>query len=226
MFAFSRTHVASLCVAALLGGSAQADIISLANNSNVQGRINGNDFSKPGGISEGRTIRAGTTGANAEFRGFMVYDTSSFAGPVTSATLTFEIQLGAGLTNIDVYGVSTSEGFDGSIDTLAERTALFNSPESSAVLLDTLLISGLSNNDVINVDATSFVSDERGSSNNIVGFLFVESDPSLDGTANLFQIYDSNDPSVQNPQLELVPEPSSFALLGLGGLLIARRRRG
>jgi len=36
----------------------------------------------------------------------------------------------------------------------------------------------------------------------------------------------SNEPSIDTVTLTFVPEPGSLALLGLGGLLIARRRRG
>ncbi len=210
----------------MLAGTLQAAIIPIANSSQVQGRIN-DLFAQPGGISEGRSIRAGTTGGNNEFRGFMVFDTSSFVGTVGSATLTYEVGALVGTAgSYEVYGVSVDAGFDGAIDSLAERQVLFQSPGGSFA---TLLSTEAPATGVINIDASSFISAERGNSNNVVAFVIAEVAPSFDGVLDLIQIVDVNDAGTA-PQLELlVPEPGSMALLvlgGLGGLACLRRRRG
>lgn len=227
---FSNTKTLGLCTAAavtLCGigvSQAQADIITLPNSINQQGRIN-DSFSQPGTLSEGRTIRFGTTGGNAEFRGYMIFDTASFVGGVGTATLTYEISTtitGSAPGAFTVYGVSVDAGFDGVINSAGERQALF---ESAGGPNATVVSSGAFATGVNIVDVTSFVSTERGNTNNVVAFLFVEDAPTFDGAANLGQVIDSNDPGT-NPQLELVvPEPSSLALLGLGALACVRRRR-
>ena len=87
---------------------------------------------------------------------------------------------------------------------------------------------------VLTFDVTDFVNTERLAGNPIVGFVFEETGVSLDGVADLYQIFDSVGDSGLDPTLTLssrvaespaVPEPASAGLIALGTLVLLGARR-
>lgn len=215
--------LASACLGVVMTFGASAAVVDL--NPTDEGRINLTDGNvRKGNIGGGRAIRTGTSATDEHFQGFMIFDTSSVVDPLTGAVLNFEIwdPVQGSPGNLQLFGVSSTAGFDA----LADDTELNNIITNGGALIQDL---GEVAPGVQNIDVTAFVMTEIGNGNPTIGFLFKHANVTdSGGVVDMYQINDSNDPAAQRPELSLttIPEPTSLALLGLGGLLVARRRRG
>ncbi|MEM6457816.1 MAG: PEP-CTERM sorting domain-containing protein [Planctomycetota bacterium] len=99
---------------------------------------------------------------------------------------------------------------------------------NSATIIDTYAAdtSFTSVGQTLQIDVTSYVQNELSGNTQIASFAFVVTDDSYsvpDGTINSVRFASTADASP--PQLNVVPEPASLALIGLGGAAVAMRRR-
>ncbi|MGB1123663.1 MAG: hypothetical protein ACPG4Q_00530, partial [Phycisphaeraceae bacterium] len=189
--------LSAACLGIVAAFGASADDVTLAPTD--QGRINlTNGNTRAGGLSDGRTVRAGTNANDFLFEGFMVFDTAGVAGPLNSASLDFEIGNIVGSPGgLQVYGVSSAAGFDTSLD----NTELNSMVTNGGALIQNLGSVGLG---TLNTNVTAFVNAQRVAGNSTVGFLFKHDPITYDGINDQFQIYDSNDgAATQFPELNL-----------------------
>jgi hypothetical protein len=156
-------------------------------------------------------------------RNFFTFDLSLLTLPVTSARLE--------LTRFNYLSSAESETF-GLSDVSTDAVTLNNNVGTSAsiyndlgsgvsygefeILSDGLTTDVLSFN--LNAAAIGDINAAKGGWFSIGGALLSPSSP-----AGIFG--SSQDGGVQRLVLDVVPEPTTFALLGLGGLLLERRRR-
>ena len=158
-------------------------------------------------------------------RNFFTFDLSSLALTVTSATLE--------LTRFNYLSSAESETF-GLFDVSIDAVTLNNNVGTSASIYDDLgsgvsygefdiLSDGLSTDILsfnLNDAALTDINAAKGGWFSIGGALLSFGSPVGSGTEALFG--SSQDGGVQRLVLEVVPEPTTFVLLGLGGLLVRR----
>ncbi|MEM6504578.1 MAG: DNRLRE domain-containing protein [Planctomycetota bacterium] len=204
-------------------GHADAEVITATQDAHIRNGSNantnyGNDpilQLKPGSNSFFRTI-------------YLDFDVSSVAlSSVISAELDLDIESVSGGADLSykVFGF-TSPAWDES--TITWNNAPFASTSATATFGTdlgggTIVFASDDNLTFSSTELTDFVKSSSGT----VSLIIHPTD--MDGNVNLnFHSSEllNGDPNPNAPTLTLtVPEPGSLALLGLGGLLIARRRR-
>lgn len=216
-----RRVVFSLLASLTLASVSNAATISTSD----EGRLRLSDSTYIGNAA-GRSIRGGDNASNIVFEGFIIFDTSSVISSNVTATLIFGIGEVLGAPgDLEVYGVSSSVGFDSVADTQTEIDAVI---ADGGILLHTLSSPGTG---IQNLDVSSFIDSERNGGNDVVGFLYKATSIVANSTQDVYTIYDSNDTEVENfttePLLELtvIPEPSTAILAGLGLMGVCFRRR-
>ena len=161
-------------------------------------------------------------------RNFFTFDFSSLTLPVTSARLE--------LTRFYYDSTAESEIF-GLFDVLTDAITLNNNVGTSASIYDDLgsgasygefeIFSEGLETDVLtfelNAAAIADINAGKGGWFSIGGALMSPGSPVGDGTESIFG--SSQDGGVQQLIVEVIPEPATVVLVGLGVLLLRRRRR-
>lgn len=222
-----------ICAAAfLLSSAAQAAVVLTAS----QGKAIQYKNDTGVWVSETRlaTRNAGVWGEDTTSntldakKSYLQFDLSGVSGTISNATLTIY----SFLSNSDgkdyyIYGLNDGNNEAWSADTID----WFNAPgniTNSGTALDAALTTQLAFcdfntdgiQDVSNTDVTAFI---NADTDNLVTFIFTAG-----GTAYMYNVlagtyYDANYVPVLT--LEVIPEPATLILLGLGGLISLRRRQ-
>ena len=166
-------------------------------------------------------------GGGGDFRSFFTFDFSSLSLPVISATME--------LTRFEYWSTAESETL-GLFDVLTDAVTLNNNVGTSESIYDDLgsgvsygqfevLSEGLET-DVLSFQLNSYaigdINAAKGGWFSIGGALLSLGSPTLDGTEVVFGR--SNFSGEQRLVLEVVPEPATLLLFGIGILWVRNRR--
>ena len=162
------------------------------------------------------------------FRSFFTFDLSSVYLPVASARLEltrFEYWSTAESETLGLFDVSTDAAILN--DNVGMNLAIYGDLGSGASYGQFEIFSEGLETDILtfelNTAAIGDINAARGGWFSIGGALLSPGSPMPDGTEVVFSR--SNGSGEQRLVLEVVPEPTTFALFVLGGLLVKRRKR-
>ena len=215
----TRKHTLTLAASALLiavGTSADAAVItptSATSTSTIGGvrtidkTIDASDLSA-GGLS-GDILSETHTNNDSNSGGYWL--STNTGGNVAGEVLTFTLEEATDISGIHMWGYERI----GSTSRTMKTFDLSFSTDGGANYTTTIAKASLGNfaapNDPIGVQTKTFAT--------VSGVTTIK-------ISNIENFGDANYVGLSEIRFEVVPEPGSLALLGLGGLLIARRRRG
>ena len=165
---------------------------------------------------------------DGDHRSFFTFDLASLSLPVVSATLE--------LRRFDYWSTAPSETlglFDVSTDAVTLNNnvgtseSIYNDLGSGVSYVEFEILSEGLSTDVLsfelNAAALTDINAAKGGWFSIGGALLSPGSPMPDGTELLFGV--SQDGGPQRLIVEVIPEPNTLLLIGLGGLLLRRRSR-
>lgn len=205
----TKTLLATLTACTALAGTNQAATITNVNASNAT-YIRSNDAN-----TNFQTSTFNVANDNGTHRvALWTFDISSITDTITDVTITLEENIGGGTEEYEVFGLG-----DGSLNL---NTITWNIAVTDGVV---------ASNRPVGTSLATFDA-AGGTATYSVGLTAAFFDGDADGLITIGiadNVTNTNgigwtDGAVLN--VTSVPEPGSLALLGLGGLLIARRRRG
>jgi hypothetical protein len=231
-----RILLAAIVLAAFLEVGAQAVMVTSTEDGNGADAYLANDSQQGPDTNTSAEVRMRAFRQLADTRsktGYIRFDLTGAAEPdLADSYLTFEATyLKGGAKGVDVYGLIDGDGDSWDESTITYNTAPGMLPATlgnyaldlaAVTLLGTIATPAAGDPYPVRFSSNPTdlpLADFLGAdTNNLVTFIFI-------GTNNEGEIASKEHETFMAPTLTVVPEPATLALLGLGSLVLRRRRK-